>query len=147
LIYIKAIFVNIKFDIMNSDELKLRTKRFSLRIIHLIKHLPNSYVGNVIGSQLLRSATSIGANYRSACRSRSKTEFISKIRIVEEESDESVYWIELVDESKLINENRLTELLKEANELTAIFTAIGKTSKQNLKNSKSEIPNSKSKTC
>ena len=86
---------------MTSDELKLRTKKFALRIISMIEHLPNNKTGNVIGNQLLRSATSIGANYRSACRSRSKAEFISKIRVVEEEADESVYWIELIKESKL----------------------------------------------
>jgi four helix bundle protein len=128
---------------MNSDELKLRTKKFALRIINLIEHLPNNKTSNVIGNQLLRSATSVGANYRASCRSRSKVEFISKIRVVEEEADESVYWIELINESKLIDENRLKDLLKEAKELTAIFTAIGKTSKLNLKNSKSEILNTK----
>ncbi len=136
---------------MTSDELKLRTKKFSLRIINLIQHLPNNSIGYVVGKQLLRSATSVGANYRAACRSRSKTEFISKIRIVEEEADESVYWIEIINESKLFNEKRLMEILREAVELTAIFTSIGKTSKRNLKdsgikkipNSKSQIPNLK----
>lgn len=130
---------------MTSDELKLRTKKFSLRVFKLIDYLPNNKVCNVIGNQLLRSATSIGANYRSACRARSKIEFISKIRMVEEEADESVYWIELIRDSNIVNEKRICDLLKESNELTAIFTSIGKTSKQNLKNSKSEIPNSKSK--
>ncbi len=129
---------------MTSDELKQRTKNFSIRVINLIRTLPNNKIGYVLGNQLLRSATSIGANYRAACRSRSKAEFISKIRVVEEESDESVYWIELIKESNLFNENRLSEILKEANELTAIFTSIGKTSKMNLSYSKSEIPNSKS---
>ena len=129
---------------MTSDELKLRTKIFYLRVINLIKHLPNNKISYVLGNQLLRSATSIGANYRAACRSRSTTEFVSKIRIVEEEADESVYWIELIKESQLMEENRLMELLKESFELTAIFTAIGKTSKRNLKNSKSKIPISKS---
>jgi len=128
---------------MTTDELKLRTKNFSLRVINLIEHLPNNKVSNVIGNQLLRSSSSIGANYRAACRSRSKSEFISKIRIVEEEADESIYWIELVMEAKLLSENKLIGLLNESKELTAIFTAIGKTSKLNLKNSKSEIPNSK----
>lgn len=129
---------------MTSDELKQRTKEFSIRVINLIRYLPNNKIGYVLGNQLLRSATSIGANYREACRSRSKAEFISKIRVVEEESDESVNWIELIKESNFFNENRLSEILKEANELTAIFTSIGKTSKMNLSNSKSEIPNSKS---
>ncbi len=131
---------------MTSDELKLRTKKFALRIINMIENFPQNKSGNVIGNQLLRSATSIGANYRSACRSRSKVEFISKIRIVEEEADESVYWIELVKESNLVNENRVSDLFKEATELTAIFTSIGKTTKLNLANSKSEIPISKLKT-
>lgn len=130
--------------IMTSDELKQRTKKFSIRVINLIRHLPNNKIGYVLGNQLLRSATSVGANYRSACRSRTKAEFISKIRIVEEEADESVYWIELVKESNLFSESRLSEILKEANELTAIFTSIGKTTKMHLSNSKSEIPNSKS---
>ncbi|MDQ3019694.1 MAG: four helix bundle protein [Bacteroidota bacterium] len=128
---------------MTSDELKLRTKKFALRIINLIEHLPNNKSSHVLGNQFLRSATSLGANYRAACRSRLKKEFISKIRIVEEEADESVYWIETIKESKLINEEKVGDLLKESNELTAIFTSIGKTSKLNLKNSKSEIPNSK----
>ncbi|MEO6695831.1 MAG: four helix bundle protein [Ignavibacteria bacterium] len=99
----------------------------------------------MLGNQLLRCATSIGANYRAACRSRSKIEFISKIRIVEEEADESIYWLELIKESKLMSEEKISLLLKESNELTAIFTSIGKTSKYNLRKSKSEIPNSKLK--
>ncbi|MBL8008564.1 MAG: four helix bundle protein [Ignavibacteria bacterium] len=128
---------------MTSEELKLRTKKFSLRVINLIESLPNSISGKVIANQLIRSATSVGANYRSACRSRSKAEFVSKIRIVEEEADESLYWLEIIKESKLVREVRIADLIKEAMELTAIFTSIGKTSKINLKNSNSEIPNSK----
>jgi four helix bundle protein len=86
---------------MTSDELKLRTKKFSLRVINLIENLPKSMTGKVIANQLFRSATSVGANYRSACRSRSKVEFISKIRIVEEEADESMFtgW-KLIKESQ-----------------------------------------------
>lgn len=128
---------------MTSEELKLRTKKFSLRVINLIESLPNSISGKVIANQLIRSATSVGANYRSACRSRSKAEFVSKIRIVEEEADESLYWLEIIKESKLVREVRIADLIKEAMELTSIFTSIGKTSKINLKNSNSEIPNSK----
>ena len=130
---------------MTSEELKFRTKKFALRVMNLIETLPNKMSGKVVANQLLRSATSAGANYRSACRSRSKVEFISKIRIVEEEADESLYWLELIKESGLVKEVRISELIEEASELTAIFTSIGKTSKQNLKYSKSEIPNSKSK--
>ncbi len=132
---------------MNSEELKNRTKKFALRIIKLTENLPVTSTGKIIGNQLLRSATSAGANYRSACRSRTKIEFFSKIRIVEEEADESVYWIELIKESDLIQENKISDILKEAHELTATFTSIGKTTKQNLKNSKSEIPNSKLYRC
>lgn len=130
---------------MTSEELKIRTKKFGLRIIKLVNYLQGNTSSKILGSQLLRSATSIGANYRSACRSRSKTEFISKIRIVEEESGESVYWLELIKESKLINEEKISDIIREANELTAIFTSIGKTSKLNLSNRNSEIPNPKSK--
>lgn len=111
---------------MTSDELKLRTKKFALRVIKLTESLPKNSLGKVLGNQLLRSATSIGANYRAACRSRSKVEFISKIRIVEEEADESIYWLELIKESKLISEEKISSLIKESNELTAIFTSIEK---------------------
>ncbi len=83
---------------MNSDDLKFRTKKFAIRIIRLIENLPNNPTGRVLGNQLLRSATSVGANYRAACRSRSKKEFISRIKIVEEEADESLYWLELINE-------------------------------------------------
>ncbi len=80
---------------------------------------------------MLRSATSVDANYRAACRARSKADFISKIAIVEEEADESLFWLELITESGLISAERLKDLTKEADELTAIFTATGKTAKQN----------------
>lgn len=126
---------------MTSDELKLRTKEFALRIIRLIENLPNNSTGRVIGSQLLRSSTSIGANYRSACRARSKQEFISKIKIVEEESDESLYWLELIRELNFFKAEKLFAIIKEADELTAIFTSTLITSKRNLLNQKSKIKN------
>ncbi|MEO8665515.1 MAG: four helix bundle protein [Ignavibacteria bacterium] len=132
---------------MTSYELKLRTKKFALRTIKLIENLPNNLSGKVISNQLMRSATSVGANYRAACRSRSKKEFISKIRVVEEEADETSYWLELIKETSLIKEERIADLIKESNELTAIFTSIGKNTKINLKNPKSEIPNPKSTRC
>lgn len=108
---------------MNQEELKTRTKKFGLRIIKLVDFLPNKKIGDVIGRQILRSATSVGANYRSACRSRSKAEFISKINIVLEEADETLYWLELIEESELIKEEKLTELKPEAKELVAIFVS------------------------
>ncbi|MCS7211164.1 MAG: four helix bundle protein [Chloroherpetonaceae bacterium] len=114
---------------MTSDELKARTKQFALRIIKLTEALPKTMTADVIGRQLLRSATSVAANYRSACRARSRADFVSKITVVEEEADETMFWLELIVESGLVSENRLADLYKEAKELTAIFTASGRTAK------------------
>lgn len=114
---------------MDSAALKDRTKRFALNALALIEELPKSNSGSIIGNQLGRYATLIGANYRSACRGKSKPDFMAKIAIVEEEADESCYWLELIIESDLIKNSKPEKLLKEARELTAIFTATGKTSK------------------
>jgi four helix bundle protein len=127
---------------MNSTELKDKTKDFALRIIKLSDSLPNTKAANVIANQILRSSTSIGANYRAACRARSRADFISKITIVEEEADETLYWLELINESNLIKPDRLKDLLKDADELVAIFTSSGKTAK--LNNPKSTIRSPKS---
>ncbi len=108
---------------MTPDELKKRTKKFGIDSIRLIESLPGSKIADIVGKQLMRSATSVGANYRSACRARSKADFISKILIVEEEADESMYWLEVIQELKMIPENQLIPLLLEANELVAIFAA------------------------
>ena len=116
---------------MTKEELKQRTKKFALRIIKLVQSLPKSKEGDVLGHQLLRAATSVGANYRAACRARSQADFISKITIVEEEADECCYWLELIDEAELIEKEKLINIMKEADELTAIFTASGKTAKEN----------------
>lgn len=112
-------------------ELKIRTKEFALNIIKLIREIPPDKIADVLNKQLLRSSTSVAANYRAACRSRSHAEFISKIGIVEEEADESTFWLELISESNTHNSNFLQELLKESKELTAIFTSSGKTAKAN----------------
>ena len=117
------------------DELRDRTKKFALRAIRLVDALPGKRVADVIGKQLLRSATSVGANYRAARRARSTAEFQAKLGIVEEEIDESAYWLELIAESGLLKRSRIADLLKEANELTAIIVASIKTSKVNLKTS------------
>ncbi|MFN3918619.1 MAG: four helix bundle protein [Flavobacteriales bacterium] len=124
---------------MNKEDLKRRTKQFALRIIKLVEELPNTKTGNVIGNQIIRSGTSVAANYRASCRARSSADFISKITIVEEEADETLFWLELIVESGLMKKERLQELIKEADELTAIFTASGKTAKAN--NPKSKIRN------
>jgi len=129
---------------VSKAELLARTKTFGLRILNLVDHLPRTMSGRAIGSQLVRSGTSIGANYRAACRSRSRAEFAAKLGIVAEEADETVYWLEMLRDAKLIPEGKLSELLKEANELTAIFTAgrrsSSRTQTSNLKPQTSNIP-------
>jgi len=114
---------------MNEAEMMERTKKFALRVINLSEALPKGYAAQVISHQLVRSATSVGANYRAACRGRSKPDFISKLGIVLEEIDESAYWLELLQESNLIPAERLSDLSKEANELTAILAASLRTAK------------------
>jgi four helix bundle protein len=116
---------------MNKEELKIRTKLFALMIIRLVKDLPNSKVGHTIGNQIIRSGTSVAANYRAACRARSNADFISKITIVEEECDETLFWMELIVEAELLKKEKVFSILKEADELTAIFTASGKTARLN----------------
>jgi len=116
---------------MTKEELKKRTKLFALLIIKLVDDLPNTKSGYTIGNQIIRSGTSVGANYRSSCRARSNADFISKITIVEEECDETLYWLELISESDMLPQERLQKIMKEADELTAIFTASGKTARNN----------------
>ncbi|HET7624450.1 MAG TPA: four helix bundle protein [Verrucomicrobiae bacterium] len=108
---------------MNEIQLKQRTKQFALRIIKLVGALPKTTEGRAIGNQLIRSGTSVGANYRAACRGRSKAEFTAKLGVVEEEADESAFWIELISESGLLTKKRIEPLLAEANELVAIMVA------------------------
>ena len=126
---------------MKSGDLKGRTKQFALRMINLTEALPRTRTGDVIGRQLLRSGTSVGANYRSACRARSKPDFISKIGISIEEADESLHWMELIVEAKLMSESRLCGIMKEADELIAILTASSKTAQRTLRNQQSKIRN------
>ena len=106
---------------MTESDLKNRTKVFALRVMKLVGSLPKDTAGKTVGGQLIRSATSVAANYRAACRGRSKAEFISKLGIVEEEADESCFWLEIIVESGLMEKKLVESLLKEANELTAIF--------------------------
>ena len=111
------------------EQLRTRTKEFALRIIRRYKTLPTAGEGQVIGKQLLRCGTSVGANYRAACRSRSRAEFAAKIGIVVEEADESMYWMELLIEAGTVNAEKMAELQKEAKELAAIFTASRQTAR------------------
>ncbi len=115
---------------MDKSELEKRTKEFALRIIALVSALPRNKPCDVIGYQLMKSGTSIGANYREATRAESKADFIHKIGIVEKEANETLYWLELLIDSGQIPENKLTWLRKECEELLAIFTATGKTAKR-----------------
>ena len=110
--------------------MKSRTKLFALRVIKVFKNLPKEEEAQIIGKQLLRSATSVGANYRAACRARSDAEYFSKMCIVVEEVDESAYWMELLIEAETIPATRLESLLNETNELLAIFASSRKTLKE-----------------
>ena len=121
---------------MDKIELQKRTQKFAVSTIKFIETLPNRRALNVLSNQLLRSSSSVGANYRSACKGKSVADFINKITICEEEADESIYWLDLMIESELIDAGHLVNLKKEATELTAIFTAIGKTTKENQKKNK-----------
>src|ERR1700720_564166 len=108
---------------MDEDEMKRRTKKFGLRVIKLVESLPKNITGRAIGGQLVRSGTSVGANYRAACRSRSKAEFIARLGVVEEEADESGFWLETIVESGLMKPKLIEPLIKEASELVAIMTS------------------------
>ena len=131
---------------MDKEELKKRTKKFALRVIRLVEALPKTASGRAIGNQLVRSGTSVGANYRACCRSRSRAEFIAKIGVVEEEADESAFWLELIIEGDLLPPAKVTLLLKEANELVAIMAAsrISARRKQTVRTRKSSIGNRQS---
>ena len=115
---------------MTREELKQRTKQFALRIMKLVDALPRGAAGYAIGNQLIRSGTSIGANYRAACRGRSRAEFIAKLGTVAEEADESCFWLELIMDGRLIPSALVAPLHREANELTAIFTTSVKSAKK-----------------
>lgn len=117
---------------MTEDDLKKRTKRFALRILKLVAALPRTIAGRTIGNQLARSGTSVPANYRAACRARSKAEFISKLGIVEEEADESAFWLEMIIEGELLKKQRVESLWNQANELVAIMTSSRKSASRAL---------------
>ena len=112
---------------MNEQEFKQRTKALALRVIKLVSSLPKNTVSEVIGKQLIRSGTSVGANYRAACRARSTADLIAKLRIVEEEADECLYWMELIVEAKLVDVTNLRSIMSETNEILAMTVASLKT--------------------
>ena len=134
---------------MTENELKDRLKAFALRAMTLCQALPGSASGRTLANQLIRSATSVGANYRAACRARSRAEFMAKLGIVEEEADESAYWLELITESGMLKKAQVAPLLAEADEITAIISASRKTVRRRgatpaaASNRKSKIENRK----
>jgi len=114
---------------MNQEQMKMRTKEFAKRVISLCRQLPSSREGQLIGTQFFRAGTSVGANYRAACRARSKADFVAKLGIVLEETDESLYWLEILAENRIMNVNLLEGITSEAKELTAIFISSLNTAK------------------
>src|ERR1041384_838628 len=134
---------------MTEDDLKKRTKAFALRVLKLVAALPKTISGRTIGNQLARSGTSVAANYRAACRARSKLEFVSKLGIVEEEADESALWLELIIEGELMNRTLVEPLWNEANELVAIMTSSRKSASRSIaslpRRSRATIANQNSK--
>jgi four helix bundle protein len=127
----------------NEPDLKRRTKAFALRILKLVDALPKTTAGRALASQIVRSGTSVAANYRAACRAKSPADFIAKMGIVEEEADETLFWLELLEESELVTAAKLTAIKQEANELIAITVTSIKTARRNRgSNSALRTPNS-----
>ena len=118
---------------MEKKDLKERTKKFALKVIKVVEMLPRGRIADILGRQLLRSGTSVGANYRSACGARSTADFISKMGIVEEEADEAIYWMELLVESELIHKDEVIRLIDEANQILAITISSIKTARRSEK--------------
>src|SRR6266545_5454156 len=134
---------NSEFGMRNQPDLKKRTKAFALRILKLVDALPKTTAGRALASQIVRSGTSVAANYRSACRAKSTADFVAKMSIVEEEADETLFWLELLEESELVTATKLTAIKQEANELIAITVASIKTARRNRgSNSALRIPTS-----
>jgi four helix bundle protein len=114
---------------MTREEMKARTKAYANRVVRLCNALPNNWMARTLGGQLLRSGTSVGANYRAVCRAKSTADFINKLRVVEEECDESLFWMEILADNDLVPMSRLKELMKEGNEILAIVVASTKTAR------------------
>jgi four helix bundle protein len=119
--------------VVHTADLKARTKQFALRVMKMVDALPRTIQGRAIAKQFIRSATSVAANYRAACRARSRAEFVAKIGVVEEEADETAFWLELIIDSRLLTKARIHPLLTEAGELVAIMAASRKSAVGNRK--------------
>jgi len=127
---------------MESEDLKIRTQRFAIRIINLAVRLPETTPGRVISAQILRSATFAGANYRAALRSKSQRDIVNKLKIAEERTDETLYWLEMIEDSKLVDPEKLAAVKAEANELLSVFETGIKTAKAKV-STKSEVRSKK----
>ncbi len=127
---------------MDADEFKQRTKALAIRMIRLVESLPDSQSASILGRQLFRSATSVGANYRAACRARSRADMVHKLGIVEEEADETLYWLEILGESGMVPTSRLGDLTRETQEILAMTVASKRTLRRaQIENRKSKIEN------
>ncbi len=121
---------------MTAEKLKHRTRQLGISIIRLLDQVPNNVAGKAIANQLVRSATSIGANYRAVCRAKSDADFLYKLKIVEEEADETIYWLEVMEETSLVTDEKLVGLKREANEILSIIVASIKSMKSKIANSR-----------
>jgi four helix bundle protein len=114
---------------MTREEMKARTKAYANRVVKLCAALPHDWIARILGQQLLRRGTTVGANYRAVCRAKSKADFINKLRVVEEECDESLFWIELLVDNRLVKASRMHDLMKEADEILAIVVSSARTAR------------------
>jgi four helix bundle protein len=129
----KAESLRIADGVMSAEDFRKRTFQLGIRIVRLVEALPKTDPARVIGRQLLRSGTAVGANYRAAARARSRAEFVAKMGIVEEECDETLYWLDLLIELQLVSHSRLQDLRSEANEILSIVVASIRTARRNAK--------------
>jgi four helix bundle protein len=127
------VFIEFEEGLVNESKMKRRTKEFAKRVIALCRQFPNNREGRLIGDQIFRSATSVAANYRAACRARSRAEFIAKMAIVEEEAEETLFWLEIVDEMEVLSHPDIDPLMKECDELVSIVVSSIKTARKSRK--------------
>jgi four helix bundle protein len=116
---------------MKGENIKDRTMRFAIRVLNMTSAIPKDYSSQVLSRQIVRSATSAGANYRAACRSKSRRDFVNKLKIVEEELDETIYWLDVIEESKIFPPEKITPLITENNELLSIIVKSIQTARKN----------------
>jgi four helix bundle protein len=116
---------------MTTEKMRARTKQFTLRVMKVVSALPDNTQGRIISHQLMKSGSSVGANYRAVCRARTRRDFINKLGVVIEEADESAFWLEVTGEGNVLDPRQLAPLLQEANEIVAILTAALKTARKN----------------